>query len=181
MQWGCQQRLGAEQHLCSITCPTPWELQQCESGCCVSAEQGVHGGPPESPLLNSSESMFSIIISRIEEAHCHLENAIDTEHLHYPLFPQDISGNSCTSTQTVHTVPLGKEVSQGTHGKKRYPDTVEEKQINLVRLKLARIFVWGTWWSLRVWSFEQKLFLRLSGSEPCQLTHLRYPCLIFCT
>lgn len=121
------------------------------------------------------------MISRIEEAHCHLENAIDTENLHYPVFPQDISGNSCTSTETAHTVPLGKEVSQGTHGKKRYPDTVEEKQINLVRLKLTWILVWGTSWSLRVRSFEQKLFLRLFRRELCQLTDLRYPCLIFCT
>ena len=45
--------------------------------------------------------------------------------------------------QMAHTVPLGKEVSQGTHGKQRYPDTVEEQQLDLVRLMLAWILVWG--------------------------------------
>lgn len=59
-----------------------------------------------------------------------------------------------------HTVPLGKEVSQGTHGKQRYPDTVEEQQLDRVRLKLACILAWGNWGSLEAWSFEQKLLLR---------------------
>lgn len=55
------------------------------------------------------------------------------------LFLQDISGSSCTSTQTAHTVPLGKEVSQETLGKQQYPGITEEQHFDQVRLELAWI------------------------------------------
>lgn len=58
------------------------------------------------------------------------------------LFLQDISSSSCSSTQTAHTVPLGKEASQATLGKQQYPDIAEEQQFDLVRLGLPCILVW---------------------------------------
>lgn len=59
------------------------------------------------------------------------------------LFLQDISSSSCTSTQTAHTVPLGKEVSQEILGKQQYPDITEEQKFDQVRLELAWFLVWG--------------------------------------
>lgn len=46
----------------------------------MSVEQAVHG----TLLLNSSEIMLSVMISRIGGAGWHLEDRTGTQHLHYP-------------------------------------------------------------------------------------------------